>query len=64
MLKSYLLSLGCFIDNEYLEEYLSFIEQPFSFSSTEYTEKYGLSVKSNLHGKLKSVNGLHFEYVT
>jgi len=46
MLKSYLLSLGCFIDNEYLEEYLSFIEQPFSFSSTEYTEKHHVIPRS------------------
>ena len=46
MLKTYLLSLGCFIDNEYLEEYLSFIEQPFSFSSTEYTEKHHVIPRS------------------
>lgn len=46
MLKSYLLSLGCFVDNEYLDEYLSFIEQPFSFSSTEYTEKHHVIPRS------------------
>lgn len=46
MLKTYLLSLGCFIDNEYLEEYLSFIERPISFSETEYTEKHHIIPRS------------------
>ena len=46
MLKAYLLSLGCFIDNEYLDEYLLFIEQPFSFSVTEYTEKHHVIPRS------------------
>ena len=36
MLKDYLLSLGCFIDNKYLDEYLDFIEQPFILS--DYSE--------------------------
>lgn len=38
MLKDYLLSLGCFIDNKYLDEYLSLIEQPFTLSG--YSEKH------------------------
>ncbi len=46
MLKTYLLSLGCFIDNEYLDEYLSFIERPISFSATEYTEKHHVIPRS------------------
>ena len=46
MLKTYLLSLGCFIDNEYLDEYLSLIERPLSFSSTEYAEKHHVIPKS------------------
>lgn len=46
MLKTYLLSLGCFIDNEYLDEYLLFIEQPSSFSDTEYTEKHHVIPRS------------------
>lgn len=46
MLKTYLLSLGCFIDNEYLDEYLLLIEQPLSFSITEYTEKHHIIPRS------------------
>ena len=46
MLKTYLLSLGCFIDNEYLDEYLSLIEQPISFSDTDYTEKHHIIPRS------------------
>ena len=46
MLKTYLLSLGCFIDNEYLDEYLSFIERPISFSDTEYTERHHIIPRS------------------
>lgn len=46
MLKTYLLSLGCFIDNEYLDEYLLLIERPISFSSTEYTEKHHIIPRS------------------
>ena len=38
MLKDYLLSLGCFIDNKYLDEYLSLIERPFTLS--DYSEKH------------------------
>lgn len=38
MLKDYLLSLGCFIDNKYLDEYLDLIEQPFTLSG--YSEKH------------------------
>lgn len=36
MLKDYLLSLGFFLDNEYLDEYLQLMEKPFVLS--EYTE--------------------------
>lgn len=46
MLKNYLLSLGCFIDNEYLDEYLLLVEQPISFSNTEYTEKHHIIPRS------------------
>ena len=46
MLKAYLLSLGCFTDNEYLDEYLSFIERPISFSAVEYTEKHHVIPRS------------------
>lgn len=46
MLKTYLLSLGCFIDNEYLDEYLSFIEQPFSFSATVPIENHHVIPRS------------------
>ena len=46
MLKTYLLSLGCFIDNEYLDEYLSLIERPSSFSATEYSEKHHVIPRS------------------
>ena len=46
MLKTYLLSLGCFINNEYLDEYLLLIEQPLSFSNTEYTEKHHIIPRS------------------
>ena len=46
MLKTYLLSLGCFIDNEYLDEYLSFIEQSSSFSATDCMEKHHLIPRS------------------
>ena len=46
MLKTYLLSLGCFIDNEYLDEYLSFIERPISFSVTDSSEKHHLIPRS------------------
>lgn len=38
MLKDYLLSLGCFIDNQFLDEYLELVRQPFSNSS--YSEKH------------------------
>lgn len=46
MLKSYLLSLGCFIDNEYLDEYLSFVEQSFSIPNNTYTEKHHVIPRS------------------
>ena len=46
MLKTYLLSLGCFVDNEYLDEYLSLIERPSSFSVAEYTEKHHVIPRS------------------
>lgn len=38
MLKEYLLSLGCFIDNQFLDEYLELVRQPFSNFS--YSEKH------------------------
>lgn len=38
MLKDYLLSLGFFIDNEHLDEYLNLIEKPFNLS--DYTEEH------------------------
>lgn len=46
MLKTYLLSLGCFLDNEYLEEYLLLVEQPSSFSETDYTEDHHIIPRS------------------
>ena len=46
MLKNYLLSLGCFVDNEYLDEYLLLIEQPLSFSNAEYIEKHHIIPRS------------------
>ena len=46
MLKKYLLSLGCFIDNGYLDEYLLFIKLPFSFSENESTEKHHIIPRS------------------
>lgn len=46
MLKNYLLSLGCFIDNEYLDEYLLLVEQPISFSTAEYTEMHHVIPRS------------------
>lgn len=46
MLKNYLLTLGCFIDNEYLQEYLSLVTTSFYFSTTEYTEEHHIIPKS------------------